>query len=112
MTRAPSRCASATEPSDEPLSAIKTSPAMPARARNDLAFATQVEIVSASLRQGIRMVSSRGDAIGPSSAARSYRGEFVIAIYRSAGRAHTMQVLRCIRPGKLLYVEFVIIIRP
>src|ERR1700756_1906171 len=80
MTRAPSRSASAADPSDEPLSAISTSPAIPARSRNDFAFATQMEIVSASLRHGIRMVSSSGDA--DPSASGSQFNTSVMAVCR------------------------------
>src|SRR5271168_3922942 len=58
MTRAPQASAYSTEPSLEPLSAIRISPATPERARNSLALPMQVAMVSASLRHGIRMVSS------------------------------------------------------
>ena len=58
MTRAPRAMAYSTEPSLEPLSAIKTSPATPERARNPWALSMQVAMVSASLRQGMRIVSS------------------------------------------------------
>src|SRR5262245_42995021 len=57
-TRAPPASASACDPSLEPLSATSTSPAMPALRRNPRAFAMQAPTVAASLRQGIRIVSS------------------------------------------------------
>ena len=61
----PRRSAIAWLPSVEPLSAMTTSPAMPVRSRKPRALRMQVASVSASLRQGIRMVSSRS-AIGES----------------------------------------------
>ena len=45
-------------PSEDPLSATSTSPAIPVRVRNDFAFSMHPKIVSASLRQGMRMVNS------------------------------------------------------
>src|SRR3954453_18356041 len=58
MVRAPCRLASSAEPSSLPLSATRISPWIPARSRNDFALLTQVPMVSASLRQGMRIVSS------------------------------------------------------
>src|SRR6476659_2883917 len=66
ITRAPASVASWIEPSVEPLSATSTSPHTFARRSQSLALATQVTIVSASSRHGIRIVSSRHgvDAVG------------------------------------------------
>src|SRR5215831_994789 len=57
-TRAPSAAASACDPSLDPLSATSTSPTIPALSRNPRAFATHARTVAASLRQGIKIVSS------------------------------------------------------
>src|SRR5206468_4994920 len=46
------------DPSSLPLSATRISPLIPARSRKAFALATQVPMVSASLRQGMRIVSS------------------------------------------------------
>src|SRR5687768_14527900 len=58
MTRAPAARASPGDWSVEPLSATRTSPSMPARCRNPRAFFTHRATVAASLRHGMRMVSS------------------------------------------------------
>ena len=57
-TRAPSACATATEPSVEPLSATMTSPRMPASLRAVFALRTHTPTVSCSLRQGMTTDSS------------------------------------------------------
>ena len=58
-TRAPSLSAMRCDPSVLPLSATRISPEITVRLRKPEAFAMQVPIVSASLRHGISMVSSR-----------------------------------------------------
>src|SRR6266404_2612305 len=58
-TRAPASRANSDDPSADPLSATSTSPSMPVRSRKRRALLTQTATVSASLRHGIRMVSSR-----------------------------------------------------
>src|ERR1700761_3097454 len=61
--RAPCASAIDCEPSVEPLSAMTTSPAMPFSRSAALALSMQVARVSASLRQGMTMVSSSGDSM-------------------------------------------------
>src|SRR5256885_14510229 len=51
------------EPSVLPLSAISTSPAISLRRRKSLAFATHRATVSASLRHGMRIVSSQDSSM-------------------------------------------------
>ena len=60
--RAPAASAIACEPSVLPLSAIRISPSTPLRSRYARAFRMQDARVSASLRQGIRMLSSHSAA--------------------------------------------------
>src|SRR3954447_387547 len=71
-TRAPAALAIVCEPSVLPLSATSTSPWMPLRARKPHALAIQDASVSASLRQGIRMVSSHASLIKRSVRIRDY----------------------------------------
>src|SRR6266699_3825580 len=66
-TRAPAARASSCDPSVEPLSATNTSPWIPVRSRKLRPLRTQVATVSASLRHGIRMVSSSGCGSRPTT---------------------------------------------
>src|SRR5262245_13664805 len=60
MTRAPAASASACDPSVDPLSETTISPRTPSRSRHSAAFCTHTATVSASLRQGMRTVTSTG----------------------------------------------------
>jgi len=57
-TRAPCAAASSREPSLDPLSATRTSPATPRSRRAAWAASTHAAMVAASLRLGMRIVSS------------------------------------------------------
>src|SRR5580698_11674443 len=57
-TRAPAAKARSADPSVEPLSATSTSPLILVCLRKSRALRTQAEMVSASLRHGMRIVSS------------------------------------------------------
>src|SRR5205814_3860191 len=94
MTRAPARCASIREPSSEPLSAISTSPSIPERSRKLRALATQLPTVAASLRQGMRMVSSVKPFFAPAKKKVPRRVPFIEAKSLLLAAAGAGQILR------------------
>src|SRR3989454_2619281 len=97
MTRAPARSASIREPSSEPLSAISTSPSIPARWRKPRALATQLPTVAASLRQGMRMVSSVIPFPTPKQKKGTPKGTFYEAKSLLLAAAGAGQILRADR---------------
>src|SRR2546421_10633391 len=94
MTRAPARGASIREPSSEPLSAISTSPSIPERSRKLRALATQLPTVAASLRQGMRMVSSVKPFFAPAKKKVPRRVPFIEAKSLLLAAAGAGQILR------------------
>src|SRR3981189_605880 len=79
-TRAPAASATAREPSSEPLSATSTSPAIPARSRKPRALAIQLPTVAASLRQGMRIVSSVIERLGAPQKKRYPEGYLLLKL--------------------------------
>src|SRR5439155_26072346 len=94
MTRAPARSASIREPSSEPLSATSTSPSIPAPSRKPRALATQPPTVAASLRQGMRMVSSVKPFFVPKKKKGTPKGTFIEAKSLLLAAAGAGQIFR------------------